>query len=162
MTEQQKEFLRLAVEEQKSYDKIEEILGINRDVFSPWWDTFKKEREELSEIHSIWCQKCPDYNYYEFKKWYINADKACHYCGITTEQLSLLWARYPNLTKRKRGKKLEIDRREPNLPYNITDNLVFSCYWCNNAKTDTFSDTEFVKIGQIIKEIWRERLNDNR
>ncbi len=162
MTEQQKEFLRLAVEEQVKYEDIEKILGIPRHVFAPWWETFKEERERLSEIHSLWTQKCPDYNYYVFKRWYETADKTCHYCGITNQELESLWEKFPTLTKRNRGRKLEIDRKEPNLPYNMIDNLVFSCYWCNNAKTDTFSETEFKEIGKIINQIWKIRLYGNR
>lgn len=80
------------------------------------------------------------------------------FCEVTEDDLSKLWQNFPDLTKRNRGRKLEIERLEPNLPYNITSNLVFSCYWCNNAKTDTFTKDEFLKVGKVIENIWKERL----
>ena len=161
MTEQQEEFLRLAVVNQLKYDDIERELGISRKTFAPWWNELKEEREYLSSIRKIWNDKCPEINFYEFKDWFEKADKKCFYCDITENEISELWEKYPNLTKRKRGKKLEIDRKEPNQPYSLINNLVYSCYWYNNAKTDTFTETEFARIGQVIKEIWKTRLNGN-
>jgi len=32
------------------------------------------------------------------------------------------------------------------------------CYWCNNAKTDEFTEEEFSKIGREIRNIWDDRL----
>ncbi|KOH46766.1 hypothetical protein NC99_04170 [Sunxiuqinia dokdonensis] len=37
---------------------------------------------------------------------------------------------------------------------------MFSCYWCNNAKTDTFSSEEFKIIGKEIGKIWEKRLTE--
>ena len=160
MTEQQEKFLRLAVIDQLNYDEIEKKLGIPRKIFAPWWNALKKEREYLSIIRKIWSDKCPEINYYIFKDWYENADRKCFYCGITESEINKLWKRYPKLTKRKRGKKLEIDRKEPNQSDTVVDNLVFSCYWCNNAKTDTFSSDEFKHIGKEINKIWEKRLEE--
>ena len=158
MDDKQKRFLYLAVIEGAYYKDIEHKLGIKRKEFAPWWDEFKDERIALTIVRDIWKKKCPDINFEEFQRWYNNAEKKCFYCGVTEKDLSILWEKYPNLTKRKRGKKLEIERMEPNLSYNDTSNLVFSCYWCNNAKTDTFTKEEFQKIGKVIEEIWEERL----
>jgi hypothetical protein len=36
------------------------------------------------------------------------------------------------------------------------------CYWCNNAKTDEFTPTEFKFIGQMIGNIWNTRLRASR
>jgi hypothetical protein len=30
----------------------------------------------------------------------------------------------------------------------------FSCYLCNNAKTETFTEAEFAKIGKVIEAVW--------
>lgn len=161
MNEQQQKFLKLAVVNQLSYDEIEKVLDLSRQTFAPWWDEFKEEREYLASIRSIWNKKCSEIDFEEFKDWFENADRKCFYCGITEHMLSELWEKYPDLTKRNRGRKLEIDRKEPNKPYSMTENLVFSCYWCNNAKTDTFTESEFAKIGEVLKEIWKSRLNDS-
>jgi hypothetical protein len=59
----------------------------------------------------------------------------------------------------QRGKSLEIDRKQAELPYSNIQNLVLACYWCNNAKTDTFTEQEFQQLGQVIKRIWVNRLN---
>jgi hypothetical protein len=158
MTDKQKEFLRLAVIDKLTYSEIESQIGLSRDEFSPWWDEFKLERTHLTLIRDKWQIKCPEIKFDDFKDWYESADKKCFYCNITEEDTAKLWSKFPDLTKRKRGKKLEIERLEPNLPYNITANLVFSCYWCNNAKTDTFTKDEFIQVGKVFEKIWENRL----
>ncbi len=158
MTETQREFLRLAVIEKLKYDKIAEKLGLDREIFAPWWDELKTERESLVEIRDKWQTKCPELDFEKFKNWYENADKKCFYCKITEQEIQTLWEKYTDLTKRNRGRKLEIERLEPNQPYGVISNLVFSCYWCNNAKTDTFTKEEFIEIGKVIENIWKNRL----
>jgi 5-methylcytosine-specific restriction endonuclease McrA len=46
----------------------------------------------------------------------------------------------------------------PDLLYDETNNIVLACYWCNNAKTDTFTYEEFLRVGKVFAEIWKERL----
>jgi 5-methylcytosine-specific restriction endonuclease McrA len=158
MTEKQKEFLYLAVIKKLTYDEIQIKLGIDRSIFSPWWNELKEKREYLVQIRDLWHKKCPQIEFFDFKEWYESKERKCFYCNITEPEIEKLWEKYPDLTKRKRGKKLEIERLEPNLPYSITSNLVFSCYWCNNAKTDTFTKNEFSEIGKVIEQIWKKRL----
>jgi len=88
----------------------------------------------------------------------LNTKPHCHYSGISYEKIDQLCKKDPELTKRGRGRKLELERLEPNEKYSNLGNLVFSCYWCNNAKTDTFTEEEFKKVGAVIKGIWEERL----
>ena len=57
-----------------------------------------------------------------------------------------------------RGRKLELDRKQPELEYKDFDNIVFACYWCNNTKTDIFTEEEFKKVGEVFNEIWKDRL----
>lgn len=161
MNQIKEKFLYLAVIKKKTYNEIAEQLGVDRKLFTSWWDELKSERIELAQIRDKWQSKCPKVDFDEFKGWYSSTIKECHYCGINEYELDLLWTKYPNLTKRKRGRRLEIERLKPNEPYSNLDNLVFCCYWCNNAKTDTFSHTEFELIGKEIKKIWVKRLHDN-
>jgi 5-methylcytosine-specific restriction endonuclease McrA len=98
---------------------------------------------------------------YELFLWWERTPKVCHYCSLPESSLEELHnlpghinKRYPN-----RGKSLEIDRKQSNLPYTNVKNLALACYWCNNAKTDTFNGEEFLRVGAIIKEIWQQRLN---
>ncbi|RLD56588.1 MAG: hypothetical protein DRJ01_15040 [Bacteroidetes bacterium] len=162
MTEQENDFLRLAVVEQITYSEISKILKIDKTKISNLWDKLKQEREQLSAIRKIWKSKFTNTDAYEsfwgFRDWYINSKRECHYCKITENELHLLWEKTSDLTKRKRGRKLEIERLMPNEDYDNIKNLVYSCYWCNNAKTDTFSESEFKSIGEEISKIWKNRL----
>ncbi|WP_018109419.1 hypothetical protein [Bacteroides propionicifaciens] len=169
MTEDLKvRFLRLAIIEQKKYDEIGEILKITKKDISRYWEDLKEEREHLSNIRKIWKVK---YNnpettetFWDFKKWYDSVERKCYYCGITETEIEQLWKKEQTknkaLTERNRGKKLEIERLSPKEPYHKIDNLVLSCYWCNNAKTDTFTAEEFKEIGETIGKIWKKRLTE--
>ena len=160
LTIEQRKFLNLAVIEQKTYAEIEKLLNIDRSTISKLWDELKIPREELSAIRRIWQQKCKDLDKYEFIEWYLNTQKKCYYCNLTQEDNNRLWILDPKLTKRNRGRSFEIDRKLPNELYDNIHNLVFSCYWCNNAKTDTFTEEEFKKIiGPSIEKVWRNRLD---
>ncbi|MDN3689056.1 hypothetical protein [Cyclobacterium jeungdonense] len=161
MTTDQQTFLRLSVIEHKKYDEIEQAMGIDRLQLSKWWDELKVDREQLSKIRQIWARKGFKIDFWEFHKWYTNAERKCHYCNITEQQIKILIVNGQIHTKRltTRGKTLEIERCEPNKSYDETDNLVFCCYWCNNAKTDEFTVKEFEVIGNCMAEIWKNRLN---
>ena len=156
------EFLRLAVVELKKYSEIEKILKTDRKTLSKLWSKYKNDREYLSNLRKIWKSKFKETkttdSFWAFKKWYEGTEKKCIYCGIKEERITELYNKNGKLTKRKRGRKLEIDRKKPNDDYENISNLVFSCYWCNNAKTDTFTYDEFLPIGKEIEKIWKKRL----
>jgi len=164
MTDLELKYLKLAVIEQKKFDEICMILGIDRTEVSKYWGELKDQREYLSGLRNIWKTKFENTetteSFWEFKKWHETSEKKCFYCGITEIQINELFQKKKIYTKRNRGKKLEIERLLPNEPYNNLENLVFSCYWCNNAKTDTFSSEEFKIIGKVIGEIWKKRLTE--
>lgn len=94
-------------------------------------------------------------------------NEGCKYCGTTNEQSLYIYEMQrngirPDATRGgKRGKRLELDRVDPNLPYDNLDNLVWCCYWCNNAKTNFFSYDEFTPIAQAIGAALRNILNEN-
>ena len=83
--------------------------------------------------------------------------KVCHYCQISLDEIEILGERLKLFKKNLRGWKLEIDRLNSNKEYR-PENCVMACYWCNNAKTDEFSENEFLQIGLKINEIWKTRL----
>ena len=83
----------------------------------------------------------------------------CAYCGLTQEQNNKLWTDDKGLTKRSRGHKMEVDRIRPNDGY-VEGNILLSCYWCNNAKTDTFSLPDFKEIARGINAAWQTRLSE--
>lgn len=93
-------------------------------------------------------------------QWWENTPKICYYCSLPENALEELHKQPNHINKRypKRGKSLEIDRKRSHLSYSNIENLVLACYWCNNAKTDTFTEEEFSRIGEVIKGIWETRL----
>lgn len=94
----------------------------------------------------------------DFLNWYDEEifNQGCKYCGTTNEQSLYLYEMQrngirPDATRGgKRSKRLELDRVNPNLPYDNLDNLVWCCYWCNNAKTNFFTHDEFMPIARAI------------
>ena len=101
----------------------------------------------------------------QFYNWFNREefDKGCFYCGTTNEISEKLYKIQragirPDATRGgKRGKRLELDRVNPNLPYDELNNIVWCCYWCNNAKSNFFTVDEFkpvaIQIGKAIKKI---------
>jgi len=158
-----KQFLRLAVIEQKKYEEIAKELGVERKQLSKWWDELKNERDEITEIRKLWARKkFTRLQFPDFYDWYIAQKQKCYYCGITEEEIRKLIDNKKIVTKRllTRGKRLELERKEPNKPYDDLENLVLCCYWCNNAKTDEFTEGEFRKIGMEIGKALKGRLTN--
>jgi|TARA_B110001469_G_C9427678_1_gene217589 hypothetical protein len=158
----EQKFIQLKVIEQKKYSDIEKEMGVNRAQLTKWWHELKDVREPLSIIRKIWKKKCNKIDFWEFHEWYIKPERKCHYCGINEEQIKYLIEEGRIVTTRlsTRGRTLEIERLEPKKPYDEINNLVYSCYWCNNAKTDEFTEEEFKLIGKQIEYIWKARLNE--
>ncbi|HQW69458.1 MAG TPA: hypothetical protein PLH25_07310 [Flavobacterium sp.] len=102
--------------------------------------------------------KLTDFN--SFKEWYLKQNDCCVYCGLKQEQSIILYNKYPETTRGgKRGKSLELDRKNPIITdYGIIENLALSCYWCNNAKSNYFTFEEFKKIGKAIKIVQKFKI----
>ena len=90
----------------------------------------------------------------DFEK--LLSESECHYCKISVKEVNVLGVRKLLYKKTLRGWNLEIDRLNSNFEY-TPENCVMSCYWCNNAKTDEFTEAEFLKIGAEIKKVWEDR-----
>lgn len=116
--------------------------------------------KEAQRLKQLWTKRKTDKPFSAFQAWYQLADKRCFYCGITEQEIKFLLDNKLLTTKRlkTRGRKLELDRKQPDHSYSDFDNLVLSCYWCNNAKTDTFTHDEFLEVGKIFADIWKRRL----
>ncbi len=91
----------------------------------------------------------------EFER--LTLGNQCHYCKITRGEIEELAAKKMLYKKSLRGWNLEIDRLNSNFEYK-PENCVMSCFWCNNAKTDEFTEAEFLKIGAEIRKVWEDRL----
>jgi 5-methylcytosine-specific restriction endonuclease McrA len=91
----------------------------------------------------------------DFLNWYketVSSGK-CFYCGLTERESQqivhhglLTSKRFPLAGKLSqgvnRGYWLEIDRRNPMGNYS-RDNCVPCCYFCNNDKSDVFTDEQY-------------------
>ncbi|MFD3000416.1 hypothetical protein ACFS7Z_08605 [Pontibacter toksunensis] len=160
MNDKQKEFLRLHVICGENYAAVEQKLSVPRPTLTLWYEELRFERERIAKIRQVWTTKKFTPIFEDFYNWYEKLDRKCHYCEITEEEIAELLNSGKLETKRiaTRGKKLEYDRKEPNLTYDNIDNIVLCCYWCNNAKTDTFTYSEFKEVGKVIKTIWKRRM----
>jgi hypothetical protein len=86
-------------------------------------------------------------------------DRCCKYCDIPESQIRELHEHGLIVTKRyySRGKTMEVDQRDAFKGYTF-DNIDLVCYWCNNAKTDEFTEDEFFEVGRVMKTIWQNRV----
>lgn len=125
--------------------------------------------EQLKKNNEMFIQECKqDYISNTFPSKFPEAKfielikvEQCYYCEITKSEIETL-ATYGQLNKKNlRGWNLEIDRLNSNFEY-TPQNCVMCCYWCNNAKTDEFTEEEFKRISQSIKTIWKERIERAR
>jgi hypothetical protein len=99
-------------------------------------------------------QKKMGFKTYEaFVTWYNDEPKHCHYCQIKEGEVQeivmrglLTSARFPKkglkARGRNRGKWLEVDRKKPLGKYSAA-NCVLACYFCNNDKSDVFTDEQY-------------------
>lgn len=131
---------------------ISTIRQLNIDL-EPIWRPITKVRDK-------WKTKKIAGNFWDFYHWVKTTTECCHYCGITKEELDKLHHIGISNKRVTRGRTLEIDRKMPEEKYTNILNLTYSCYWCNNAKTDTFSEDEFMIIGKAISLVWNQRLNN--
>jgi hypothetical protein len=92
----------------------------------------------------------------EYRDWYYNAEKICHYCGYDNETIR-------NYLKQKgeklsvNSKRLQIERIDSQRGY-LLDNLTLACYICNAHKLDIVSHDDFKEIAKefIIPKIKKE------
>lgn len=154
-------FIEMVYIQLKTYKEVADLLKVdisnvrqlNKDLDGTW--------RPITKIRNKWKAKNINGNFWDFYDWIRTTEECCHYCGITQGELNKLHD-IGILNKRSnRGRTLEIDRKIPNERYTNISNLVYSCYWCNNAKTDTFTENEFMIIGKAISIIWKQRLNSN-
>lgn len=165
ITEQQEKFIWLAHAEGVPFSEIEKILNVPRSEISKWEIELRPIWQEIAAIKKIHSSKEVKLDFKTFHDWIrkMNQNKKCVYCEITETEIAMLYKieeeKDEKLTKRSRGRKLELDRKEPNMKYENLENLVYACYWCNNAKTDTFTHEEFKEVGKVISNIWKKRLS---
>lgn len=114
-------------------------------------------------------------NFDDFKNWYDEQTKVCHYCKLTeteSQQIAveglLRSKRFPKNGLHGRGTSramwLEIDRYDPDGIYSRA-NCVMACYFCNNDKSDVFHGDdymEFIKDRNVFLTRLIQHKNNNK
>lgn len=117
----------------------------------------KKQRTVKGKIQAGFIKTTFD----DFRTWFCidTFSSGCHYCGTTNEtsnklfQMQRTGMRVDATRGGKRGNRLELDRLNPFGEYDNLNNIVWCCYWCNNAKSNFFNAEEFMPIGEKIGEV---------
>ena len=143
----------------KTFAEAEQLLGVDRTKIRQLNKDLEPHWRPITKIRDKWKLKKIGGNFWDFCNWYKTSEQRCHYCGITQEQLDQLHNLGLNNKRTTRGRTLEIERKIADESYSNILNLTYSCYWCNNAKTDTFTEEEFKIIGQAIGTVWKKRLH---
>lgn len=152
-------------------------LNLNEDDIASIQKKYKQENFDVTDYNRILNRSYIDYQkenvseakeefikifmkQSDFEKKFFCKEKVrkCIYCGVREDQLNLL-----QTVRSGRGERLEYDRlisRHSNGDKKVyeIDNIELACYWCNNAKTDTFSPKEFKEIARGINRVWNEKL----
>lgn len=142
----------------KKFSEAADLLGVDLATIRQLNKDLEPHWRPITKIRDKWKSKNVGGDFWDFCHWYRTAEKRCHYCGITQDGLDQLHALGLKNKRTTRGKTLEIERKIADESYSNTSNLTYSCYWCNNAKTDTFTEQEFKIIGQAIGAVWKQRL----
>jgi len=172
LTKTEQEFINLVYIQLKSFQEASEKLNIGyKDVqklnsdLSEVWRPITKIRDKWRTKENRDYQESPDKyikgDFWDFYNWIKTTEDCCHYCGVTQIELDQLHKIGIINFRPTRGKTFEIDRKDPKKPYGDLSNLTYACYWCNNAKTDTFTEEEFMLIGKAISSVWKKRLNND-
>lgn len=159
------EFRNLSIKELKKLGKNIKQIVINKfEITEKEFNDFKDENPNIQYVKSRWNdERKKGFGTIEnFYNWYINQQKFCCYCGIP-ESLLQEYFYNPNLSKRKRGKKLEIERiltDKDNNSYSI-ENCSLACYVCNNSKSDLINYKDFKHIALGIHNFWKLKYHDS-
>ena len=162
MEEKTNDFFRTKYIEKKPKSEVLKILGISRKEYKELEEACKVQREARDKLYTLYKRKGFQSLPFEgFVSWINNQDPTCYYCEIHQSEIDELISQKLIFTKRTttRGRRLELERVLPNESYNNIENLRFCCYWCNNAKSDEFTESEFKEVAQQISAIWKNRLS---
>ena len=146
------EFFKRKIFHKESIVKIKKENELSSKKIDDWYKSIEYEQiqriknklesklKQFAKNENIQIDITPQY-LISIYLWFTNEEKKCYYCNLSEDDLDSLNNQYGHINKRypKRGKVLEIDRKISSVSYLNINNLVLSCYWCNNAKTDTIS-----------------------
>ncbi len=145
--------LNLSVEEiriiRKQYSEVLERIQQARNIYNRKKDLTDKSGKELFKFA----------NFKKFCTWYIERIRVCDYCGTDENVLFELFDNgiLPSTRGGKRGKTLEIERKDSGSNIYSEKNCVLACYFCNNHKSDVISENDHRKyfadkIGEYLRD----------
>ena len=91
----------------------------------------------------------------EFVRWRRGTPQVCAYCHIHEEQIPLVGMRSQ---VQKLVRVMGVDRVDSARGYTL-QNIVPSCFVCNQIKGDRFNKDEMQLIGGSIASVWKSRLD---
>jgi len=102
-------------------------------------------------------------NIFSFYKWYKSQEKKCGYCDTTAETLHLLF-KEEELTSKKFTETLHIERKNPQEAYS-SENCMFACSLCNNAKSDLISEENYRRyfapsMGKFLEDLSKNKIKN--
>jgi len=152
---------KIQIEYKKLYQDMAKIRKRNKcikKIIDNYKELLKTDKELYFQHYAEKILPLADFNIF----WNKENGRSCQYCGISEKQINELYKSNKIETKRfySRGKTMEIDKIDAFKEY-TKDNIILSCYWCNNAKTDEFSLEEFKSIAKGINEVWNNRLGSS-
>jgi hypothetical protein len=125
-------------------NKIETSLKI--EFYNDVLKIYNSQTKEAIQENLTWIEENSHVN---------SDDKVCCYCGVSEDVLSTLYTSVYSTckTKRNRGSWFELDREDATRNNNnySKDNMVLSCYFCNNHKSDVISSVD-------MKEFFGEKM----
>ncbi|MFY0606427.1 MAG: hypothetical protein JXR10_06925 [Cyclobacteriaceae bacterium] len=168
----QREFLLQHLCDGKKYQEIGDDYNEDRLQLSEWWETGTELREKIKRANQLFNSriKNPDFKSFlnsgkrAFFEWFEKQPSECGYCGIEENKLEALFSgEKPTLeTKRRRGAKLELERRDSGSNEYSEENCIMACYLCNNHKSDLISEEDHKqyfapKIRQYLEDKFQEK-----
>jgi len=127
----------------KDYSELTEKLNLER----------KDEIQVIQRIRSLYHNKkqldgFAFSTFNDFYKWhklqFVNQKGKCYYCKTEEHVIATLFEKkYHNRKRTTRGKHLEIERKDSINNIYSKDNCVLACYFCNNDKSEFFSEQEY-------------------
>ena len=165
------EVLVMKMIDKKNYKEITEHFKISHNELVNIWKNNIELRNVINRSNKTFNRKKsnPEFKEFaeigrkEFYNWYKIQKKECYYCGISEYELNKLFNGVTPvlISKRKRGKSLELDRKNANNINNVysIENCVLACYICNNHKSDLITAEDFNKyFSNPIKLFYDDKL----
>ncbi len=156
-------------------EKVCNDLSIERKELTSYSKQIDIERKdeiiEMRRIRGLYNNKKLLYkdefefnNFKEFYDWYLKQYKkqkgGCYYCHTEESIIATLFTnKFTSAKRRTRGLHLEVERKDSKgNKYNVK-NCVLACYFCNNDKSDIFSDKEYFRYLNNRKQFFTDEYN---